>query len=184
MEKGGMSTVPRYLRECADVYEERNKLYGDNYLRFGAVMQCLFPDGLTVKTRDDWNRLGVFVQIIGKDMRYAEQFLNGGHEDSLVDGSVYKQMLRELDQLASPEEEQQEKKWYSNFYFTEIHPHQKHEPLLPGNFKNDAIRNQYSDKTFDSVVNCGLKICRHCGAAESQLDDTDFCLDHLKRINK
>lgn len=93
-----MSRVPEMLRECATVYEERNKLYGDNYKWFGKVMIGLFPNGLTINNVDDWNRLGVFVQAVSKMTRYARNFQDGGHDDSALDNSVYMQMLRELDE--------------------------------------------------------------------------------------
>lgn len=90
-------TVPEMLREAADVFEERSALYGDNYKRFGFLMAALFPLGLTIKSVDDWNRLGVLVQKVSKLTRYAQQWGNGGHADSLIDDSVYTTMLRELD---------------------------------------------------------------------------------------
>jgi hypothetical protein len=92
-----MKTVPEMLRESAQTYEERNKLYGDNYKRFGAIMKALFPDPLPLTTEQDWNRLGVFVQVLSKVSRYAENFNRGGHDDSLLDMAVYATMLRELD---------------------------------------------------------------------------------------
>lgn len=94
-----MKVVPKMLRDAATTYEERNAIYGDNYKSFGAVMVGIFPQGLTIAPGDTdaWNRLGVFVQIIGKATRYAAQFNNGGHDDSLLDASVYAMMLRELD---------------------------------------------------------------------------------------
>lgn len=92
-----MKTVPEMLREAAAVYEERNKVYGSNYKRFGSVMREIFPQGITLRSIDDFNRFGVFVQMVGKITRYAENWQRGGHEDSLVDLAVYSQMLRELD---------------------------------------------------------------------------------------
>lgn len=90
--------VPEMLREGAETYEERNALYGDNYKSFGLVMCSLFPHGVSCKDVDDFNRLGVLVQIVGKLGRYCEQFEAGGHDDSLLDLAVYSQMLRELDE--------------------------------------------------------------------------------------
>jgi hypothetical protein len=89
--------VPDQLRAKAAIYEERNKLYGDNYKRFGPIMALLFPNGLTLATGDDHNRFGVFVQIVAKVTRYAEQFQAGGHDDSLDDTAVYSMMLKQLD---------------------------------------------------------------------------------------
>tara|TARA_R110000868_G_scaffold98439_4_gene270897 strand:- start:4575 stop:4895 length:321 start_codon:yes stop_codon:yes gene_type:complete len=95
-----MQTVPDLLRKAAGIYEERNKLYGDNYKRFGEIMQCLFPNGLVLKNADDFNRIGIFVQVVSKVTRYGENFVRGGHPDSLDDTSVYAMMLQELDSEA------------------------------------------------------------------------------------
>ena len=92
-----IKTVPEMLEEAAATYRERNLLYGDNYKRFGTVMELLFPTGIELVNGDDHNRFGILVQIIAKITRYFEQFGNGGHDDSLLDVSVYANMLRELD---------------------------------------------------------------------------------------
>ncbi len=93
-----MKTVPELLREAASTYEERNKLYGDNYKHFGEVMMALFQDQHVLLTSiNSHNRFGVFTQIVSKLTRYAENFSSGGHDDSLLDMSVYCAMLRELD---------------------------------------------------------------------------------------
>ena len=89
--------VPERLRNAANLYEERNKLYKDNYKHFGRIMAALFPEGLTVQSPDDWNRVGLFVQVVGKITRYPAQWKEGGHPDSLDDVSVYSQMLAEVD---------------------------------------------------------------------------------------
>jgi hypothetical protein len=94
-----VKSVPEMLRECAETYEQRSKVYGDTYKQFGAVMAALFPEGLTVKHADDWSRIGIMVQMVGKQKRYAENFQRGGHDDSLLDLSVYAQMLREVEAI-------------------------------------------------------------------------------------
>jgi len=95
-----MMTVPDMLRQSAETYEQRNKLYGDNYKRFGHIVALLFPNGIKLESEDDHNRFGVFVQIVSKLTRYAENFGTGGHDDSLLDMTVYATMLRELDMEA------------------------------------------------------------------------------------
>jgi hypothetical protein len=92
-----IKTVPEMLRECADVFEERRRQYGENYRQFGPVMLALFPNGLTLRTIDDFNRFGLFVQNVSKMTRYASNFERGGHDESLLDQSVYAQMLRQID---------------------------------------------------------------------------------------
>lgn len=91
------SWVGDRLRHAAGIFDERNALYGDNYKNFGKVMVGMFPRGIVLKTEDDFTRFGLFVQAISKDTRYANQFTNGGHVDSLDDGAVYRQMLNEVD---------------------------------------------------------------------------------------
>jgi len=90
-------SVPDMLRESAGIYEQRNVLYGDNYKRFGKIMAVLFPNGIELKDEDDFNRFGIFVQVVSKITRYAENFVRGGHDDSLDDNTVYSMMLKELD---------------------------------------------------------------------------------------
>jgi hypothetical protein len=92
-----MKKVPEMLRESAATYEERNKVYGDNYKRFGYVMSALFPHGIHLNSGEDLNRLGILVQVVSKISRYCESFHKTGHDDSLLDLAVYATMLRELD---------------------------------------------------------------------------------------
>ncbi len=98
--------VPEALRKAAEIYEERNKLYGDNYKNFGAVWLALFPDGISTTSShaplEDCNRLGVLVQIVSKLTRYCANFGAGGHVDSLDDMAVYAMMLQELDSERCP----------------------------------------------------------------------------------
>jgi len=85
------------LKQAADLFEQRGQVYGENYKSFGPVMAALFPSGLPLHGPEDFNRLGVFVQIVAKISRYAHNFEGGGHDDSLADLSVYAAMLRSLD---------------------------------------------------------------------------------------
>jgi len=85
------------LRQSADVFEERGRVYGDAYKNFGHVLMALRPNGFAIRNIEDANRLGVLTQIVMKIARYANQFEAGGHDDSLLDLSTYAAMLRELD---------------------------------------------------------------------------------------
>ena len=89
--------VSKELKTKASLYTERNVLYGDNYKHFGPSVKALFPEGVELRTADDWARMGVLVQIISKVTRYAGMFSRGGHDDSLDDITVYAMMLKELD---------------------------------------------------------------------------------------
>lgn len=90
-----MTTTPEILRECAETFEQRNKLYGDNYKHFGKLMQGIFPRGLTIESVDDWNRLSLLMQAAAKLSRYGQSFTEG-HVDSAHDAAVYAAMLEEL----------------------------------------------------------------------------------------
>lgn len=90
--------VPAQLRKAASIYEERNKLYGDNYKRFGPVLSLILAgQQLDPSDTHQMSRLGIFVQIVAKLTRYGENFTRGGHDDSLDDTAVYAMMLKELD---------------------------------------------------------------------------------------
>lgn len=98
-------TVPEMLEAAAATYRERNKLYGDNYKLHGCVMAQLFGREIVLRTPDDHNRFGVLTQIVSKLTRYVANWEEGGHDDSLLDVSVYSNMLRELDdEIRNPPE--------------------------------------------------------------------------------
>lgn len=87
------------LAKAAETYRERHKVYGDNYKLVGAVMEGLFPDGLTIKTAHDWNRLHILLLLVIKQTRYVQNWATGGHQDSIHDAAVYSAMLEEIDAL-------------------------------------------------------------------------------------
>lgn len=91
-------TVADMLEKLGDLYRQRNGLYGDNYKRTGRRMLGYFPDGIHLRTQEDFNRFSLFVHMDGKMSRYAQVMLRGeGHVDSLDDLSVYSQMQQEVD---------------------------------------------------------------------------------------
>lgn len=92
-----VKTVPERLKALGALYADRNAQYKDNYKRFGAILLAIFPDGLILKTEEDFNRFSLFLQIVHKITRYAPSIGSGGHPDSLDDTAVYAQMLSEYD---------------------------------------------------------------------------------------
>jgi hypothetical protein len=94
--------VPEQLRNLAKLYEERGAIYGDNYKHAGRRLLEFFPEGLTLKTADDFQWFHLFVHADGKLSRYAQSRMRQkrGHRDSLDDLSVYSQMLAETDEDA------------------------------------------------------------------------------------
>lgn len=90
-------SVPGLLRCNANLFESRNAEYGTSYKQIGHVLKSYFPDGLNLKTEEDFLRFAQFHMIAGKLGRYATNFNKGGHQDSLDDISVYSAMLNEID---------------------------------------------------------------------------------------
>lgn len=80
-------------------YLERNKQYGNSYHKFGEIMMALFPNGLELRSKEDFNRYGVIFMMISKINRYT-QHPDKGHLDSAHDLGVYSFMLEELDSIA------------------------------------------------------------------------------------
>lgn len=97
----GFPEVGALLRECADTFDERNAVYGNNYAMVGKVMAALFPNGITLKTVDDHNRFHLFMLKIVKLTRYSINYDQGGHADSAVDDIVYTAMVAGLDGRAA-----------------------------------------------------------------------------------
>lgn len=95
-----MDRADKILENAAEIYRERNLVYGDNYRNVGKIMAVLFPAGLNLITEDDHNRFHLFFLEIVKITRYAQNFGKGGHEDSQLDLSVYAAMMVEVDRDA------------------------------------------------------------------------------------
>jgi len=90
--------VSTELTEAAKTFEERSKVYGEAYRQHGDVMSALLPEGVELVEALDYNRYGVLNMIVSKLVRYAHNFEEGGHKDSLHDISVYAAMLNDLDE--------------------------------------------------------------------------------------
>jgi len=90
-----MTTVADRLRELAKLNEQRDDFYGENYKQAGAVLKALFPQGITLRTEEDFLRFHLLVHIAGKLSRYTARFKLGGHAGSMDDTSVYAAMLRQ-----------------------------------------------------------------------------------------
>lgn len=86
-----MKTIIDELEDMHKTASERASVYGDSYLRFGNVARGLWPNGLHVESKEDFDRLGVVVQIISKLVRYTGT--EHGHKDSAHDLAVYGAML-------------------------------------------------------------------------------------------
>ena len=97
-------TVGDTLREAAELFDERDKVHGKNYIKMGNVMSEMFPGGIFLKTPEDHTRFAMILMTVGKMGRYAECFCRGEiHLDSTKDCSVYSAMLTNFDETHGDE---------------------------------------------------------------------------------
>jgi len=95
--KPSMPSPVDFLKMATQTFKDRDKLYGSSYKTFGQLGIALFPQGLNLKTEKDFERFGILNMILSKLHRYAHNFTEQGHADSLIDLSVYAAMLNALD---------------------------------------------------------------------------------------
>ena len=84
------------MKKALKTFEERNKLYGKNYITHGLVMKSLFPNGVDLKTEKEYNRFGIVNMMVAKLTRYCQGWPKS-HQDSIHDLGVYSFMLESLD---------------------------------------------------------------------------------------
>ena len=83
--------VQRMMVEMTETFLERNRTYGDNYLLLGKLMAALYPEGITLKTEDDFIRYHWIDWALGKLTRWVRTGMK--HDDSIKDAAVYLTML-------------------------------------------------------------------------------------------
>jgi hypothetical protein len=89
------------LQDAADLFHERAKQYGPSYFTHGPVVAALFPEGLTLRSAEDFNRFAILNLMVTKLVRYCNNWSEGGHQDSVADLAVYTKMLEEVDARTS-----------------------------------------------------------------------------------
>lgn len=98
LAQSAFATPVSELLSGVETFHDRNKTYGDSYLRFGAFAAALFPNGITIRTLEDWNAFGVLVQMISKMIRLCEGWDRPTAKptvDSNHDLMVYSAILKE-----------------------------------------------------------------------------------------
>ena len=97
MQRGERMAHPTdNIKMALKTFEERTKVYGDNYLTHGYVMKSLFPNGVDLKTEKEYNRFGVINMMVAKLTRYCQGWPNS-QKDSIHDLGVYSFILESLD---------------------------------------------------------------------------------------
>lgn len=84
------------LENALTTIRERGAVYKDSYLVHGDVMKAIFPDGVQLKTAEDFARWGVLNMQVSKLVRYTQSWSNP-HIDSSHDLGVYSFIQEELD---------------------------------------------------------------------------------------
>lgn len=82
------------LNAMSLTFLERNAVYKDNYKLVGPTMAALFPDGVQLKTPEDFETWHLFELVIVKLARFAASNLT--HIDSPHDGACYLAMLEAI----------------------------------------------------------------------------------------
>lgn len=79
------------MLEAVETFRKRNAQYKDGQNNVGGVMMALFPDGVTLKTKEDFIKWHLLELLVVKITRFA----NGGlsHIDSIHDAGVYSFMI-------------------------------------------------------------------------------------------
>ena len=91
------SKVADRLQAAADLFRERNAVYKNNIDMHRDLMLVLFPDGVSLNTPHDHKRMQIFSLMVVKLSRYANNWEQGGHVDTLDDLAVYTMMLQQID---------------------------------------------------------------------------------------
>lgn len=83
--------IDEIFDKMKETFNERGKIYGNNYQKIGDVMYSLFPQGLKLTTPDEWNKFHLWFIALVKMTRLAST--NFDHADSAHDIAVYGVML-------------------------------------------------------------------------------------------
>jgi hypothetical protein len=89
--KSIQAQTQRLLEQMRRTHQERGATYKENYIALGKTMVAMFPNGITLKTEEDFIRYDFFNWMMGKMTRFAQADCR--HVDSVMDASVYGAML-------------------------------------------------------------------------------------------
>lgn len=82
------------LAAAAATFRERNAVYKDNHVQVGKIMAILFPEGVSLKSSEDFDEWHLFELIVVKLTRFANS--GRAHVDSIHDIVVYAAMVEGL----------------------------------------------------------------------------------------
>lgn len=87
-------TVPEILESMAQTYRDRSKVHGESFRRVGPALSALFPDGITLKTEQDFCQFHLLDWMVGKMCRFSATGMN--HADSIHDIGAYAAMSEKV----------------------------------------------------------------------------------------
>lgn len=88
-------SADKILADASDTFLERNSIYKDNYKMVGRLMEVMFPAGIELRTREEFDKWHLFELLIVKLTRYVSTGLK--HHDSIHDMQVYAAMIEAID---------------------------------------------------------------------------------------
>lgn len=91
-------TVIDKLQQALETAKERGETYRhDGHELTGAALAILIPEGITLKTAEDYTRFQLFINVAIKFSRYCVNYNKGGHKDSIHDLGIYAFNLEDYD---------------------------------------------------------------------------------------
>lgn len=90
------------LEGVHDTLLDRDAEYRGSDLMYAELMAVLFPSGLELVSAHDHHRFHLFMLAMVKVTRYARNWNEGGHADSLTDLAAYAAMLKAVDASGDP----------------------------------------------------------------------------------
>ncbi len=90
-----IQTPDKVLHRAAEAFLKKNKEYGSAYLRHGEVIAQFFPEGITLKTPNDFFKFHMFNMDIMKSNRIASNLVKKkNHSDSWLDKMTFSSMVK------------------------------------------------------------------------------------------
>lgn len=91
----------KILEAMAETYRNRNAVYKDNWRAQANALAAIFPDGITLRTPEDFVHFGFVYMTVAKVTRFANTGMR--HGDSVHDVGVYAAMEEAF--ISAPPEE-------------------------------------------------------------------------------
>jgi len=88
-----MSTVEEILAKATETYSDRTLKYKNTWRPVADITKILYPNGITLKTSDDYAKFHILQWVIGKLVRYVQ---GNDDPDSIHDCGVYSFILEHI----------------------------------------------------------------------------------------